>query len=85
YDKCADTFKRYQKVIKDKPVYDGNDISIHTYYYLSRWLESQSKQYVTKLEANYQRAIESGGPQKAIEELVAFYKVPMAVTPEAGN
>ncbi|HLP19346.1 MAG TPA: hypothetical protein VK174_03560, partial [Chitinophagales bacterium] len=79
YDKCADTFKRYQKVIKDKPVYDGNDISIHTYYYLSRWLESHSKQYITKLEANYQRAIETGGPQKAIEELVAYFKVPMQV------
>lgn len=80
YDKCADTFKRYQKVIKDKPVYDGNDISIHTYYYLSRWLESQSKQYVTKLEANYQRAKETGGPQRAIEELVAYFKVPLEVT-----
>jgi hypothetical protein len=79
YDKCADTFKRYQKVIKDKPVYDGNDISIHTYYYLSRWLDSQSNQYVTKMEANYQRAKATAGPQKAIEELVSYFKMPVTL------
>lgn len=76
YDKCSDTFKRYQKVIKNKPVYDGNDISIHTYYYLSRWLETESKQYVAKLESNYQRTKETNGPQRAMEELIKFFNVP---------
>ncbi len=76
YDKCADTFKRYQKVIKNKPVYDGNDISIHTYYYLSRWLETESKQYVAKLESNYQRTKDANGPRRAMEELVAYFNVP---------
>ncbi len=76
YDKCADTFKRYLKIIKDKPVYEGNDISIHTYYYLSRWLETGSKQYIAKLEANYKRAKKAGGSQRALEELVAYFEVP---------
>lgn len=76
YDKCSDTFKRYQKVIKDKPVYDGNDISIHTYYYLSRWLESHSNQYVIKLEANYKRAKDAGGQLKAMQELFKYFEVP---------
>jgi len=77
YDKCSDTFKRYLKVVKNKPVYEGNDISIHNYYYLSRWLDSESKQYITKLELNYKRAKEVKGPQHAIEELVAYFKVPV--------
>jgi hypothetical protein len=76
YEKCSDTFKRYQKVIKNKPVYDGNDISIHTYYYLSRWIETESKQYVAKLESNYQRTQEANGPKSAIEELVKYFNVP---------
>ncbi len=77
YDKCSETYKRYLKVIKDKPVYEGNDISIHTYYYLSRWIETESKQYIAKLEANYKRSKGTGGPQRAMEELVAYFEVPV--------
>lgn len=76
YDKCAETYKRYLKVIKGKPVYEGNDISIHTYYYLSRWLETGSRQYVVKLEANYIRSKKTGGPKSALEELVKYFEVP---------
>jgi hypothetical protein len=77
YDRCSETYKRYLKVIKDKPVYEGNDISIHTYYYLSRWIETESKQYLAKLEANYKRSKGTGGPQRAMEELLAYFEVPV--------
>jgi tetratricopeptide (TPR) repeat protein len=77
YDKCSETYKRYLKVIKDKPVYEGNDISIHTYYYLSRWLETESKQYIAKLEGNYKRSKKTGGPQRAMEELIKYFEIPV--------
>ncbi len=75
YEKCSDTFKRYQKVIKGKPVYEGNDISIHTYYYLSRWFSSHHAQYLNKLQINYARAKNAGGPRNAIRELVDYFKL----------
>lgn len=53
YSRCAETFKRYIKVIKGKPVYKDNDLDIHTYYYLSQWLLSHRKQYEEKLLKNY--------------------------------
>lgn len=75
YEKCSDTFKRYQKVIRGKPVYEGNDISIHTYYYLSRWFFTHHVQYLNKLQTNYNRTLNAGGPRNAIEELVRYFKL----------
>ena len=77
YDRCAETYKRYQKVIKGKPAYDGNDISIHTYYYLSRWLANGSNQYIEKLEKNYKHAKQAGGPKTAMQELTTYFNVPV--------
>lgn len=77
YERCNDTYKRYLKVIKNKPVYEANDISIHTYYYLSRWLATGSKQYALKLVSNYDRAKPFGASQRAIVELADYFQVPV--------
>lgn len=80
YDKCAETFKRYSKLIKGKPIYDDNDISIHTYYYLAQWLSGFKKQYLEKLQSNYQRTLQSDAfaePRRAMEELTSFFNVPV--------
>jgi hypothetical protein len=77
YDKCTETFRRYEKIIKGKPVYHANDISIHTYYYLSRWFLTESNQYLVKLKSNYERTNEVGGPKKAIEEFVRYFNLPI--------
>lgn len=77
HEQCNDTYKRYLKVIKSKPVYQANDISIHTYYYLSRWLTTGSKQYVLKLAANYDRAKLFANSQQAMIELTDYFKVPV--------
>ena len=78
YDKCAETFKRYLKITRGKPVYDDNDITIHTYYYLAQLLDSGRNQYVEKLQANYKRSVKSGianEAKKAIEEFVAYFNL----------
>lgn len=77
HEKCEETFRRYQKVIKNKPIYEGNDISIHTYYYLSKWLTSHSAQYTRKLSANYARTSKDEGPRKAMDALLAYFEIPV--------
>ncbi|MBL0309206.1 MAG: hypothetical protein IPP77_05880 [Bacteroidetes bacterium] len=77
YEKCNETFRRYQKTIKNKPIYEGNDISIHTYYYLAKWLSTQSVQYLKKLEDNYKRTSKDEGPRRAMDALISYFKVPV--------
>lgn len=82
YEKCSDTFKRYLKITKGKPMYEDNDINIHTYYYLAQWLDSGRKQYLDKLKANYQRSLQSPTfeePRLAIMEFITYFKIPMQV------
>ena len=82
YEKCAETYKRYLKIIRGKPVYEDNDINIHTYYYLAQWLDSHRKQYLEKLKANHQRALAVHSivePSRSLQELVDYYKVPLVL------
>ena len=77
YDKCAKTFRRYTKVIKDKPVYEGNDIKIHAYYYLSQWLATRSKQYSAKMRSLIENS--TSGPPETIVALIHYFEMPMEV------
>lgn len=80
YEKCSDTYKRYLKIIKGKPVYDDNDIGIHTYYYASQWITTQRGQYLNKLKANYERTLNNSlydEPRKAMEEIFRYFNMPI--------
>lgn len=82
YDKCVETFKRYLKIIRGKPVYEDNDMGIHTYYYLGQWLRFQRRQYLQKLEDNYQKSLSKNiysEPRKAMEELIRYFELPIAI------
>lgn len=76
FERCEETFRRYNKVIKNKPIYDGNDISIHTYYYLSKWLTTGGRQYQRKLTDNYRRTDKGESPRRAMDALFAFFNLP---------
>ncbi|MBL7778638.1 MAG: hypothetical protein JNK66_10165 [Chitinophagales bacterium] len=81
YNRCNDTYKRYIKIIRNKPVYDDNDIDIHTYYYLSQWLSNGRQQYVVKLERLYEKSLSSEAytkSKKGLEELTKFFNVPVS-------
>ena len=76
YQKCAQTFKRYNKIIKGKPVFEGNDTKIHAYYYLSQWLNTRSRQYPIKFEALFDHQPEENIP-RTILELARYFQLPV--------
>ena len=78
YQKCNQTFKRYLKSIKGKLFFEGNHIKIHSYYYLSQWLATGSKQYAAKLKA---LLMEDGndGSQRTIWHLVNHFQLPVEI------
>jgi len=51
---CAETYARYQKS-RRKVTYEYNDIIIHFYYYLSKWITNKRDQFVQKLQSTYAR------------------------------
>jgi len=76
YAKCGQTFKRYLKSIKGKMFFEGNHVKIQSYYYLSQWLATGSKQYPAKLRA---LLIEEGnnGSQRTIWHMVKHFGLPI--------
>ncbi len=78
YQKCNQTFKRYLKSIKGKLFFEGNHIKIHSYYYLSQWLATGSKQYPAKLDALL-TADGNDGSQRTIWHMINHFKLPLQV------
>lgn len=63
-------------------MYEDNDMGIHTYYYLGQWLRFQRRQYLQKLEDNYQKSLSKNiysEPRKAMEELIRYFELPIAI------
>ncbi|MCS6934060.1 MAG: hypothetical protein NZM35_02775 [Chitinophagales bacterium] len=80
YAKCNETYKRYIKIIRGRPVFDDNDLDIHTIYYLSQWLSTGRKQYVRKLALNYERACSNPAFYKSkriMEEYFRQFELPI--------
>ncbi|MDB5283747.1 MAG: hypothetical protein JWO06_2822 [Bacteroidota bacterium] len=84
YEKCAQTYKRYNKIIKGKPIFEGNDSKIHAYYYVSQWLETGSKQYVAKLNTLLRDGAKHG-PHSTIRELAKQFDIEVDDEPVAEN
>jgi len=79
---CVESYKRYIKLSKGRVVNSENDLEIHTYYYVSQWLSSQRKQYLRKIQENYQRAGQHNSRQviqQTILELVSYFNIPVSL------
>lgn len=82
YKTCVDTFKRYIKLSKGRIVNSENDLEIHTYYYVSQWISSERKQYLRKIQENYQRAGQHNSRkviQQTILEMVQYFNIPVSL------
>ena len=79
YEKCAHSYKRYLKTIKGKLSFEGNHIKIQSYYYISQWLATGSKQYPAKLESLLNEHGKTGS-QRTIWELIRHFELPIVDT-----
>lgn len=79
YDKVISTYKRYKKITSDQIVVKENDQTIDAYYYTAQYLSNKRNQYIEKLKSTYDEAVAYPHVQKLIEELVAYYKIPLSL------
>ena len=83
YKMCVETFKRYVKLSKGRVVNAENDLEIHSYYYAAQWLSTGRKQYINKINENYQRAGLHNSHQviqRTILELVSYFNIPASLS-----
>jgi hypothetical protein len=79
---CVESYKGYIKLSKGRVVNSENDLDIHTYYYVSQWLSSQRKQYLSKIQENYPRAGQHNSRQiiqQTILELLTYFNIPFSL------
>ena len=80
FDKVDENYKRYKKATKNKPVSIGNDITIHVFYYTTKWLETGRNQYLKKLEEIIKQTDSShlSGIRSTFLEIVEYFKLPVS-------
>jgi hypothetical protein len=81
YKMVVETYKRYIKLSKGRIVNSENDLEIHTYYYVSQWLNTERQQYLRKLQDNYKKAGLHNSRtviQQTILELVNYFNIPVS-------
>lgn len=80
FKKLEETFHRYNKLVKENPLSEDNDIMIHAYYYMAQWIRTGRGQYIQKLRAEIDRANTNlqlfGETLTAIQSIMDYYKIP---------
>jgi hypothetical protein len=81
FKKLEETFHRYNKLVKDNPLSEDNDIMIHAYYYMAQWIRTNRGQYIQKLNAEIERTTSNlqlfGETKIAIQSIMDYYKIPI--------
>jgi hypothetical protein len=82
YEKCVQTYKRFQKVSKGRVSNSENVFELNTYYFVSQWLLTKRPQYLRKLQENYQQASSHQNAltiQRTILEMVNYFEIPLSL------
>ena len=78
YKKCQLTYSRYLKVSKDKDIFKEIEITITTYYLMSKWLLDHDSKALKEIKAQYAALSEEEEgtlPQKTIEDMARYFDV----------
>ena len=82
FDKVEKSYRRYKKSTKGKVVNPGNDLVLHGFYYVSKWLETTRNQYVKKLESVLEETLEKRNLKSTRElllDVIEYFKIPVSL------
>lgn len=80
YTEVDEHYKRYRRTTKGKIVHTENDLSLHGFYYASKWVETQRKQYLKKLGAVIEQVKLSASSKRTLNmlnDIVDYYQIPL--------
>lgn len=80
FDKVEKSYRRYKKSTKGKVVNPENDLVLHGFYYICKWMETSRNQYVKKLsnvleETREKRTLKS--TRELLLDVVEYIKMPI--------
>jgi len=82
YEKLEKYYRRYRKSTKDKVVIPENDFAVHLFYYASKWIQTDRKQYANKIEKMMKenpRVLNSFDSHKMLTDIINYYKIPVGL------
>lgn len=80
FDKVEKSYRRYKKSTKGKVVNPENDLVLHGFYYVSKWLETARNQYVNKLKKVLVETLEKRNLKSTRElllDVITYFKIPL--------
>ena len=80
YKNMEKVYRRYKKTTSTKIVNPQNDLALHGFYYLGKWIETRREQYVKKfLQVIEQTTDKSNlkGTRKLLTEAASYFKMPL--------
>lgn len=80
FDKVEKNYRRYKKSTRGKVVNPENDLVLHGFYYVSKWLETQRNQYVNKLAKVLKETLEKknlASTRNLLLEVIEYFKIPV--------
>ena len=78
YKQCIRVFKQFTKNIKDKPVFEENDLRIKALYFAAQWLLSNREQYAVELSKLLAENKKTGAA-KTVAEVVEYFDIPCSL------
>ncbi len=82
FDRVEKFYRRYKKSTKDKVVNPENDLSLHGFYFLAKWLETSRKQYINKLTTILDETQDKpnlASTRKSLIDAISYYQVPISL------
>lgn len=81
FERLEKNYRRYKKSTKDKIVNPENDLALHGFYYAAKYLETERKQYASKLENVLNDTKDSAilkSTRGILIEVVRYFEIPVS-------
>ncbi len=88
FDRVEKSYRRYKKSTKGKVVNPENDLSLHGFYFLAKWLETSRNQYIKKLSIILDDTMDRpnlASTRKSLLDAISYYKVPISLETSENN
>ena len=80
FEKVEKSYRRYKKATKDKVVNPDNDLALHGFYYLTKWIETSRNQYIKKVSNVIQEVAKLprlNATKKLLVDAANYYEMPL--------
>ena len=79
YENLENSYRRYKKMTDKKAINPQNDFTIHFLFYASKWLATERKQYLKKLEKLIKETPENIRNSNLVNDVIEYFKMDIKI------